>query len=64
MTSLWPCAPRSRLRAHAVRAGDDLSVAGLSMRVMGESHAEVHPDIPTVPNVGYLLGADCTPGTR
>jgi L-ascorbate metabolism protein UlaG (beta-lactamase superfamily) len=42
--------------AQAVRDGDELSLAGLSVRVLGESHAVVHPDIPTVPNVGYLLG--------
>ena len=44
------------LQAQAVRGGDELSLAGLSVRVVGENHAVVHPDIPTIPNVGYLLG--------
>jgi L-ascorbate metabolism protein UlaG (beta-lactamase superfamily) len=43
------------LPAKAVRGGDDLSVAGLDVRVLGEDHAVVHPDVPTIPNVGYLL---------
>ena len=44
------------VQAQVVRDGDELSLAGLSVRVLGESHAVVHPDIPTIPNVGYLLG--------
>ena len=44
------------LQAQAVRGGDELSLAGLSVRVVGENHAVVHPDIPTIANVGYLLG--------
>ncbi len=44
------------LHAQVVRDGDELSLAGISVRVLGESHAVVHFDIPTIPNVGYLLG--------
>ena len=44
------------LEAQAVRGGDELYLAGLDVRVLGENHAVVHPDIPTIPNVGYLLG--------
>jgi L-ascorbate metabolism protein UlaG (beta-lactamase superfamily) len=39
-----------------VAEGDELSLGGLSVRVAGRTHAVVHPDVPVVPNVGYLLG--------
>jgi len=38
------------LQAQVVRDGDELSLAALSVRVLGDSHAVVHPDIPTIPN--------------
>ncbi|WP_306210147.1 MBL fold metallo-hydrolase [Actinoplanes sp. RD1] len=40
----------------AVRAGDRFEVAGLDVAVHGERHALIHPDIPLVDNVGYLIG--------
>lgn len=40
--------------ARIVHEGDDLDV-GLPVRVIGQRHAEVHPDVPRVPNVGYLI---------
>ena len=43
------------LEAHIVRAGDELDL-GISVRVFGERHATIHPDIPPVPNVCYLIG--------
>jgi L-ascorbate metabolism protein UlaG (beta-lactamase superfamily) len=39
----------------AVTAGDQLSVAGFTVSVHGTTHAVIHPDIPTVANVGYLV---------
>jgi len=42
-------------RFSAVSAGDELSVAGLAVTVHGDTHAAIHPDIPVVPNVGYLV---------
>ena len=39
----------------AVSAGDDLKVAGFTISVHGTTHAVIHPDIPTIPNVGYLI---------
>jgi L-ascorbate metabolism protein UlaG (beta-lactamase superfamily) len=39
-----------------VHDGDELAVAGLAVRVAGRDHAVIHPDIPVVPNVGYLVG--------
>jgi L-ascorbate metabolism protein UlaG (beta-lactamase superfamily) len=47
----------------AVSAGDELAVAGFSITVHGDTHAVIHPDIPVVPNVGYLVdGAVYHPG--
>jgi L-ascorbate metabolism protein UlaG (beta-lactamase superfamily) len=36
--------------------GDELGLGGLGLRVAGRDHAVVHPDVPVVPNVGYLVG--------
>lgn len=38
-----------------VREGDRLDL-GTSVQVHGAVHAVIHPDIPRIPNVGYLLG--------
>ena len=39
-----------------VHDGDELELGGLGVAVRGRDHAAVHPDVPQVPNVGYLLG--------
>jgi L-ascorbate metabolism protein UlaG (beta-lactamase superfamily) len=36
--------------------GQELEVGGVGVRVIGREHAVIHPDIPVVPNVGYLVG--------
>ncbi len=38
-----------------VRHGDSLDL-GTSVDVLGSTHAVIHPDIPVIPNVGYLIG--------
>ena len=38
-----------------VAAGDSLTVGGFSVSVHGDTHAVIHPDIPTIPNVGYFV---------
>lgn len=38
------------------RGGDSLTVGSLGVRVLGDTHAVIHPDVPTVPNVGYQVG--------
>ncbi|HWH31012.1 MAG TPA: MBL fold metallo-hydrolase [Mycobacteriales bacterium] len=38
-----------------VREGDRLDL-GTSVQVHGVQHAVIHPDIPRIPNVGYLVG--------
>jgi L-ascorbate metabolism protein UlaG (beta-lactamase superfamily) len=39
----------------AVAAGDELALASFAVTVHGTVHAVIHPDIPTVANVGYLV---------
>jgi L-ascorbate metabolism protein UlaG (beta-lactamase superfamily) len=42
------------LTATPVHAGDVLDL-GARVRVVGRDHAVIHPDVPVVPNVGYLV---------
>jgi L-ascorbate metabolism protein UlaG (beta-lactamase superfamily) len=39
----------------AVRPGETFTAAGLSVRAYGGQHAVIHPDIPRVANLGYLI---------
>jgi L-ascorbate metabolism protein UlaG (beta-lactamase superfamily) len=41
--------------ATPVGAGDVLH-PGVEVRVVGRDHEVIHPDLPVVPNVGYLIG--------
>ncbi|MGW4852139.1 MBL fold metallo-hydrolase [Streptomyces sp. NPDC004288] len=50
-------------RVHTVGHGDAFTAAGFDVQVHGELHAVIHPDIPRVTNVGYLVdGAVFHPG--
>ncbi|GHE47120.1 MBL fold metallo-hydrolase [Streptomyces longispororuber] len=42
-------------RVHRVGHGDTFEAAGFSVQVHGELHAVIHPDLPRVTNVGYLV---------
>ncbi|WP_188278872.1 MBL fold metallo-hydrolase [Streptomyces sp. CBMA152] len=42
-------------RVHIVGHGDSFTAAGFDVQVHGELHAVIHPDIPRVTNVGYLV---------
>ncbi|MEW1720245.1 MBL fold metallo-hydrolase [Streptomyces sp. NPDC093109] len=42
-------------RVHTVGHGDAFSAAGFDVRVYGELHAVIHPDIPRITNIGYLV---------
>lgn len=42
-------------RVRAVAAGDAFGVGDFAVTVHGERHATIHPDIPSVANVGYLV---------
>jgi L-ascorbate metabolism protein UlaG (beta-lactamase superfamily) len=45
-------------RAAAVAHGDDFTAAGFTVHVYGAEHAVIHPDIPVVPNVGFLVDGE------
>jgi L-ascorbate metabolism protein UlaG (beta-lactamase superfamily) len=42
-------------RVHTVGEGDTFSAAGFDIQVHGQLHAVIHPDLPRITNVGYLL---------
>ncbi|MEC3997872.1 MBL fold metallo-hydrolase [Actinacidiphila sp. DG2A-62] len=42
-------------RVHTVGHGDAFAAAGFDVQVHGELHAVIHPDIPRITNVGYLV---------
>ncbi|MFD7898436.1 MBL fold metallo-hydrolase [Streptomyces sp. NPDC059743] len=42
-------------RVHTVGHGDAFSAAGFDVRVHGELHAVIHPEIPRITNVGFLV---------
>jgi L-ascorbate metabolism protein UlaG (beta-lactamase superfamily) len=42
-------------RVHVVGHGDTFTAAGFDVHVHGELHAVIHPDIPRVRNVGFLV---------
>ncbi|MGV9254107.1 MBL fold metallo-hydrolase [Streptomyces sp. NPDC003697] len=42
-------------RVHTVGHGDTFTAAGFEVEVHGELHALIHPDIPRITNVGYLI---------
>jgi L-ascorbate metabolism protein UlaG (beta-lactamase superfamily) len=42
-------------RVHAVRDGQDASIAGFEVRGVGIRHARTHPDVDPVDNVGFLV---------
>ncbi|NEK84848.1 MBL fold metallo-hydrolase [Blastococcus saxobsidens] len=42
-------------RVHVVGHGDVVDVAGFEVAVHGELHAEIHPDLPRVANIGFLV---------
>ncbi len=51
-------------RVHTVGHGDTISAAGFEIEVHGELHAVIHPDLPRVTNVGFLVrGTDGPDGT-
>jgi L-ascorbate metabolism protein UlaG (beta-lactamase superfamily) len=45
-------------RVRAVAHGDEFTAAGFGVHVYGAEHAVIHPDIPTVANVGFLVDGD------
>ncbi|NBE50789.1 MBL fold metallo-hydrolase [Streptomyces boluensis] len=47
-------------RVHTVGHGDTFTAAGFDVQVHGELHAVIHPDLPRVTNVGFLVDPDAT----
>ncbi|WP_424890500.1 MBL fold metallo-hydrolase [Streptomyces sp. XH2] len=48
-------APAFPGRVHIVGEGDAFTAAGFDVQVHGQLHAVIHPDIPRITNVGYLV---------
>ncbi|MFE7130474.1 MBL fold metallo-hydrolase [Streptomyces sp. NPDC057638] len=48
-------APAYPGRVHTVGHGDTFTAAGLPVEVHGELHAVIHPDVPRITNVGFLV---------
>jgi L-ascorbate metabolism protein UlaG (beta-lactamase superfamily) len=44
-------------RLHVVAPGDELDVAGYAVRVVGEKHAVIHPELKHFDNSGFVLTA-------
>ncbi|WP_423917162.1 MBL fold metallo-hydrolase [Frigoribacterium sp. 2-23] len=42
-------------RVTAVSPGDTFQAAGFDIAVVGGQHAEIHPDVPSPTNVGYVV---------
>ena len=42
----------------AVNVGDDFMVNGVNVRGVGGRHAIIHPEIPVIDNISYLIGDD------
>lgn len=45
-------------RVHVVARGDSFSAAGFEVGVHGELHEVIHPDLPRVPNIGFLVDGE------
>jgi L-ascorbate metabolism protein UlaG (beta-lactamase superfamily) len=41
-----------------VESGDTFTAAGLPVKAYGGWHAEIHPEIPRVPNLGFLVNRE------
>ncbi len=52
--------PEVAERVTVVRPGAELDVAGFTVRVVGEKHAVIHPELPWFDNSGYVLTAEGT----
>jgi L-ascorbate metabolism protein UlaG (beta-lactamase superfamily) len=43
------------IEARVMHAGDSLELTGVVIKVVGSDHAVIHPDIPGIANVGYVI---------
>lgn len=42
----------------AVHVGDEFTIGSINVRGVGGKHAVIHPEIPVIDNISYLLGDD------
>ena len=45
-------------RVRTVGEGDSLTIAGFEVAVAGQEHEVVHPDVPRVENIGFLIDGE------
>jgi len=45
-------------RVHQVGHGDAVTIAGFDVHVYGEDHEILHPDVPPIPNTGFLVNGE------
>ncbi|WP_030165623.1 MBL fold metallo-hydrolase [Spirillospora albida] len=45
-------------RVHEVGHGDAVEIAGFDVHVYGEDHEILHPDVPPIPNTGFLIDGE------
>ena len=50
--------PEVAERVTVVRPGEELEIAGFAVRVVGEKHAVIHPELTHFDNSGFLLAAE------
>ncbi len=48
-------APQAAARIHTVEPGSSFDAAGFDVRSFGGQHALIHPQVPIVANIGYLV---------
>ena len=48
--------PNSAAGWRAVHVGDELTIDELTVRGVGGRHAVIHPEIPVIDNISYLIG--------
>lgn len=48
-------APHAAVRIHTVEPGSSFDAAGFNVRSFGGQHALIHPQVPIVANIGYLV---------
>ena len=48
-------APQAAVRIHTVEPGSSFDAAGFDARSFGGQHALIHPQVPIVANIGYLV---------
>jgi L-ascorbate metabolism protein UlaG (beta-lactamase superfamily) len=59
-----PAVTERGLEAHVAGSGETLEIGGTRVDVVGGEHAVIHPDLPGIPNLGYVVddGAFYHPG--